>query len=122
MQITPDTRPVIRRDLTITQGFLSERIRLLPGQIVKTGTPLTFEKNAWRAIKPGEVPVMFSASANMEEYIHAWRGMIVETHIPNGLQVGRVKILDVDDRGNVVFANDPEGPYCALTPSRVLLI
>lgn len=120
MQITPAAAPP-RHDLTVCSSVLEQKLYVLPGSRCRTGTPLTFDKGGWRAILPGETPYFFAAGpADGGDHVIGMKAMIVETHV-RSLTVGRVKIVDVDDFGVVQFVNDPEGPYIALTASRVLL-
>lgn len=104
----------------VLEGVLPCKIKLLPGHRVRCGTPLTYESNAWRPTKPGESASMFATSPDMGDPITAYKAMIVETYV-HDLQVGPVRIRDVQDNGAVEFENHPEGPYLALTASRVFL-
>lgn len=120
MEITPAARPG-RRDLTIIEAVLPQKLFILPGYRTRTGTPLTIQTGGWRPVKAGETPIFFaSAPCDGGDQVMAFRSIIVETHVRD-LQIGRVSINDVDDQGVVSFRVDENGPFLALTPSRVLL-
>lgn len=123
MEIVPAPQPT-RRDLTVMQSILPDRVLLLPNLLpVRTGTPLTVENGAWRPIKPesGEIGLMFATNFGYGgENIEVARGLIVDTHARD-LIPGRVKIANLGQNEPLRFVNDPEGSYLALTRSRVLL-
>lgn len=122
MEITPAAPPP-RRDLTIRSGVIDTKVYLLPGQRTRTGTPLTWDRGGWRVIRPNQNETAFLFAAGPSdggENVQCFKAVVVDTHTPS-LEVGRVKIVDVQDSGIVTFVNDDTGPYVALTKSVVFL-
>ena len=102
-------------------GICDTKVYLLPTYRVRTGTPITWDRGGWRPIREGEQAFLFAAGpCDGGDNVQCFKAMVVETHLQT-LDIGRVKIVYIEDSGAVTFVNDDAGPYIALTKSRVFL-
>jgi hypothetical protein len=121
MEITPSYKTTARRDLTVVDSIINQKLYVLPNNRCKTGTPLTYEPGGWRRVRPGDTPMFFASQpTDGGESIMAFKAGTVETHVMD-MEVGNVRISDGSEEGGLHFVNDPDGPYLAITKSRVFL-